>query len=335
MGREWLLASLMLLLMTMLVVGCGISQEKYDALLAERDTLEKKKTDLQATVSELELDLNELEKEKETFEDNLSEAQTEIGSLKGDLSDVETQIETLEDSLSDVESNLSDAETLLGDVRDELALTKGRLFRMEEVFGELLFFDDFEDGAMERWDSHGTMDSWSVVQEAGNNILQSLGQDGKPAPLITSTGTVETPVDVFIVDANDWTDYTLEFKIRVVQLRHEGAASVNLKFLPGISIMHPQSYNLIITPNQISLHRRYDYMSLPAKLPQSAFESWYGDWMDIKVEVYGANIKAYVNGVLHIDYTDPEPVEIASISFGTDLEYAYIYLDDVLVTRAK
>lgn len=43
MGREWLLVSLMLLLMTMLLVGCGIPQEEYDALLAERDTLEKKK----------------------------------------------------------------------------------------------------------------------------------------------------------------------------------------------------------------------------------------------------------------------------------------------------
>jgi hypothetical protein len=57
-------------------------------------------------------------------------------------------------------------------------------------------------------------------------------------------------------------------------------------------------------------------------------------WYELRVEVQGSTIKVYVNGILRIDYTDPEPLLNGTIAFGGG-ENTTFYVDNVLVTTGK
>jgi len=115
MVKRWFLVSVTLLLLG-LVVGCGIPQEQYDAVLAERDqaqqelqslkaelataqgqvsgltsNLGKTKSELEAAQSELETAQSELETTKaelETVRTDLTKAQTDFAAFKHDLESV-------------------------------------------------------------------------------------------------------------------------------------------------------------------------------------------------------------------------------------------------------
>ena len=49
------------------------------------------------------------------------------------------------------------------------------------------------------------------------------------------------------------------------------------------------------------------------------------------MEVEGGNIRVYVDGILRIDYTDPEPLLNGAIAFET-LDDSRVYLDDIYVS---
>ena len=62
------------LLTSILVVGCGIPQEEYDAMSAERDALMVEKATLTTTVNYLESDLDEAESQITILESDLTDA---------------------------------------------------------------------------------------------------------------------------------------------------------------------------------------------------------------------------------------------------------------------
>jgi len=70
---------LTVLTVLLLLSGCGIAQEEYDAVLAERDAA-------QAEVASLQSDL--------------AKAQSQVGTLEGDLAKAEGQVESLQSSVA-------------------------------------------------------------------------------------------------------------------------------------------------------------------------------------------------------------------------------------------
>ena len=83
----------------LLVVGCGIAQEDYDTVVAERDATQAQITSLQSDLSQAQSDLT-------TAEDNLAETESDLNQAQSDLT-------TMEDNLTETESYLNQVENKL------------------------------------------------------------------------------------------------------------------------------------------------------------------------------------------------------------------------------
>lgn len=298
MAKRWLTICAMLFLASVLVAGCGIPQEEHDAVVAERDAAK-------AQVASLQTDLDTV--------------QSELTTTETDLADVESNLTAVQSELTSVQSQFSSLQSDLNETMGNLAKVKEQLDKMEDVFGVLLFFDDFEDGEIEVGEGIEVVrtqeevawlinepQSWSVIQENGNYFLKGVERKG-------------TNLHADIAGSFDWTDYTLEFKFNASEIFW-----VNFRATTDLS----ERYMLAISEYSVWIHKG------PSIIVDSNWKSQLRGWNDLKIEVYGANIKVYVNGVLEIDYTDTEPLRRGGIGFEF-MEYSRIYLDNVLITRAK
>lgn len=91
--KRWLTVVLMLLSASLLVAGCGIPQEEYDAVIAERDAAKT-----QVTSQQMEI---------QTLQDDLAESQNQTETLEGDVAEAQSQIESLQSSVSAAQGQLS------------------------------------------------------------------------------------------------------------------------------------------------------------------------------------------------------------------------------------
>jgi predicted nucleic acid-binding Zn-ribbon protein len=316
--KRWFLVGA-ILLAALLMVSCGIPQEDYDSVLTERDALMGENTTLKATIDKLELDLNGAENEIQTLENDVAEVEGQIQTLQSDLSDAEsdiadalTQIETLEGSLLDIESNLVGAQTQIVTLKGDLTVTEEQLGVMEAaleaVHGELLFYDDFEDGDTEGWDFRGFEVSWSVIQKDNNYLLQGADQQGKR-------------MNASIIDSYDWENYTLEFRINITQIESAMGFWVNFRATQDLS----KNYMLGISPTIAQIQKGNPVIS------EKRWSDPLRGWIDIKIEVYRDNVRVYINEDT-FGFFDTEPLERGGINFRVDSQYAEVYLDDVLVT---
>lgn len=86
--KRWLVVGLMLLLVTLLVVGCGIPQEEYDAVVAERDTA-------QTQVASVQSKLDKAQSQIENLESELAEEESQIETLQSEVEEAQSEIEAL------------------------------------------------------------------------------------------------------------------------------------------------------------------------------------------------------------------------------------------------
>ena len=288
----------MVLLVSLLVVSCGIPQEDYDAVLAERDAALTKTESLQAEVASLQSDLSKAESRITTLESDLSKADSDFSWAKNQLSRVESDLAAVQSELIAVQDQTADAQSRISSLQNELAAAEAEL---EAVYKVILFVDDFEDGDTVGWNLEG---SWSVIQEDGNYILQGIG------PCSADTGSQE------------WTDYTLEARIKFNQ-----SADVNFRFTPA----QGTRYFLNIVPEGPMLYKEPPDRRF---LAQSGVLLQQNEWIDLKIEIRGNRIKIYTDRILLLTYTDDEPHPRGTIGFELP-ENSFLSVDDVVVIVTK
>lgn len=91
--KKWVLFGMMFLLVPWLLVGCGVAQELYDAVVAERDSLA---ADLQSVQGELDAaksKVQSVESELEALKLELESASSELESATGELDTVKSELE--------------------------------------------------------------------------------------------------------------------------------------------------------------------------------------------------------------------------------------------------
>ena len=301
MRRKQFLLGAMVLLVSLLVASCGIPHEEYDAVLAERDAALTKIESLQAEVESLQSELSKVESQITTLqsdfskaESDLSWAKSELSKAKSDLSEVESDLAAVQSALIAAQSQTADAQSYISSLQNELAAAEAEL---EAVYKIILFIDDFEDGDTIGWNLEG---DWSVIQEDGNYILQGIG------PCSADTGSQE------------WTDYRLEARIKFSQ-----SANVNFRFTPA----QGTRYFLNIVPEEPILYKEPPDRRL---LAQSAVSIQQNQWIDLKIEVRGNNLKIYIDRILLLTYTDSEPLPGGTIGFELP-ENSVLHVDDVVV----
>lgn len=305
MRRKQCLLGAMVLLVSLLVVSCGLPQEEYDAVRSERDAALTKTEALLAEVESLQSDLSKAESQITTLESDLSKEENDLSWVKSELSKAESDLSTLESELAAVRSALiaaqsqtADAQSHISSLQNELAAAEAEL---ETVYKIVLFLDDFEDGDTVGWNLEG---DWSIVQEGGNYILQGIG------PCSAYTGSQE------------WTDYRLEARIRFSQ-----SADVSFRFTPA----QRTRYFLNIVPEEPILYKEPPDRRL---LAQSGVQLQQNQWIDLKIEVRGNSIKIYIDRILLLTYTDSEPLPRGTIGFELP-ENSVLHVDDVVVIVNK
>jgi len=90
--KRLFLAGVILILIPLLVVGCDIAQEEYDAILAARDTATAEVTSLLSQVESLKSEVDELRNQIETLKSSSSTEQSQLSSFKSELKSTWTSL---------------------------------------------------------------------------------------------------------------------------------------------------------------------------------------------------------------------------------------------------
>lgn len=98
--KRKLLIGMVLVMVALLLPACGIPQEDYDAVVAERDTA-------QADASSLQSKLDDAERELATAKSDLAAAQSQIESLESDVSSANSRASSANSKLEAANSELS------------------------------------------------------------------------------------------------------------------------------------------------------------------------------------------------------------------------------------
>jgi len=274
--KRWFLAC-MTLSVLLLNMGCGISQEEYAAAVAERDAAQDLVPFLKSELDQLENEVERTQVEKDTLERDVDKTESQIASLQEDLT-----------------------------------AAKERLERMEDEFGRLLFFEDFEYGGREVWswsDAPGeppTEQSLPIIMENNNNVLLVDGHK------LAKAGS------------GSWTDYIFQARIKLLQ----NAASMLLKSsVEG-------NYHLFFYTGGLFLHKSFNMGQGFASLCEYSHSYNLNQWYEIRVAIDSDSFKIYVDGVLTVECKDPEPLRYGAISFGGGDDITY-YVDNIAVTTDK
>ena len=110
MKKRWVVVGMIFLLLPWLLVSCGVAQEVYDAVVAERDSLVANLQSVQSELdwSKLELEsanseVESLQNELSTVKSALQQVQEELSNTKAELEEVTNEFESLKTQLSEPE----------------------------------------------------------------------------------------------------------------------------------------------------------------------------------------------------------------------------------------
>lgn len=116
MKKQRFLVVTAILLVPWLLAGCGIAQEMYDAVIAERDDLSAKLQSIQSELDATKLKLQSIQSELEgmgielkSITGELDTAKSEVESTQGELVDKESELQSVQSELETLKAELEDA----------------------------------------------------------------------------------------------------------------------------------------------------------------------------------------------------------------------------------
>ena len=102
--QKWFLPALALaVLVSLLLAGCGVAQEDYDAVVAERDSLLAERASLQAQMTELQTEKEALQSDYNALSANYTIAQEELESVEAAMEALQAQYDAVSAELSALE----------------------------------------------------------------------------------------------------------------------------------------------------------------------------------------------------------------------------------------
>jgi len=146
MKNRWLPVVTIILLVALLITGCGISQSQYDAIAAE---LDQAKQDQLATQTELEtahIDLEATQMQLQTAQSELTTTRTDLQTAQTDSKVSQVQLQAAQDQLQIVQSDRQATQTQLATVQSELTETLTTLETAQDRIRSLQEDQDAADG---------------------------------------------------------------------------------------------------------------------------------------------------------------------------------------------
>ena len=105
MAKRWLLVGLVFLL-SLVVVGCGISQEEYDAVLAERDGAQAQVAPLQRDLADKLTQIAALQTDYDKVVSDITESQAQLATVQSDCDKVSSDLAELQDEIDVLQTHI-------------------------------------------------------------------------------------------------------------------------------------------------------------------------------------------------------------------------------------
>ncbi|WP_059053190.1 family 16 glycoside hydrolase [Paenibacillus senegalimassiliensis] len=166
-----------------------------------------------------------------------------------------------------------------------------------------LFSDNFEDGNTAGWTAHSG--SWIVVTDSS----MALAQKASATSLITA--------------GEAWTDYSYEAKAKVPIANANAGITFRVQ-----DTNHYYMFRINSTAKTLELYKAVD--GILTSVSSTPFTATTNQWYTLKAVVQGNNIKAYVDGALKIEWTNPIN-ELTNGKIGLRTTSVNALFDDIVV----
>ncbi|MGG1515452.1 S-layer homology domain-containing protein [Paenibacillus oryzisoli] len=172
-----------------------------------------------------------------------------------------------------------------------------------------IFSDDFETGDTEKWTSFAG--NWTVQDDNGNGVLSSWNQT--KTSLITANAGAS------------WTDYSYEARTKLPFINGEENGGLLFRVQDENNFY---MYRINAKSKKLELFKSINgTMTAVAETPFTPAKMWYS----VKVDVQGNTVKAYVDGVLMTNWTNPAQ-ELTTGGVGFRTTSAKVLFDDAFVS---
>jgi len=153
-NRLILLFCLVLVVFPLVMAGCGVANSDYEAVVAERDTLQAEKDTLQADIDELETDIDALE--------------TELDATKSDLASLVAELEKKQVALVMINGYFADALYYIAGEMSEYEATEA-LATFVANFGNVIY-DVGNEELSQLWDNAEAASALGSVEGFVSNV---------------------------------------------------------------------------------------------------------------------------------------------------------------------
>jgi Skp family chaperone for outer membrane proteins len=135
--KKWFLLGVTLLLASLLAVGCGVPQEDYDAVVAERDAAQAEATSLQSELAGVQGELDDTKRDLSTTESNLATAESDLATAQNEIKSAQTSASEARSQLNSMKADMTSSFTSL---REKLSVQEAILnywnYTAKSTYGE-------------------------------------------------------------------------------------------------------------------------------------------------------------------------------------------------------
>jgi len=127
MRKHWFLFGGIFLLLSWLLVGCGVAQEQYDTVVADLGKAQQELQSVNAKLGEIQTELGTVQSELEATEDELKAKKNELESSQSELETSQTKVSNLTSDLEKAQSELEATKTQNAELSSNIEKSRSEL----------------------------------------------------------------------------------------------------------------------------------------------------------------------------------------------------------------
>jgi hypothetical protein len=158
----------------------------------------------------------------------------------------------------------------------------------------------FDGKSLDGWEGHA--DLWSVK----NGV-------------IVGKNTKEVKVSTYLLTKKTFTDFHLAFSAKLVESEMHSGIAMWGAVAPDKGDPYTYKGHLVMFPSGWGLYDLYGRAGLKSDAKPAMKVSKQHDWNDMEIYAQGNRIRLVANGVLVLDWRDPEPTTIKEAPIGLQL----------------
>jgi hypothetical protein len=157
----------------------------------------------------------------------------------------------------------------------------------------------------------------------GKDIEDWVGHKNKywsdKSGVIIGKNTAEVPVSTYLLTKQKFSDFHLAFSAKLVESEMHSGIALWGEVAPTRGDDFTYKGHLVMFPSGWGLYDLYGRAGLKVDTAPALAVSKQHDWNDIEIFAQGNRIRVVANGVLVVDWRDPEPERIKEGPIGLQL----------------